>query len=170
MTQAQAITYLPCLIAQIHEAPAFSRRGKPALPGLAVALRNVWDQAGSPMTPHLGLLNCFPEKRYGRLTTQVGLLVSSPIFAEASKHVNAFRLIAVGLGIWTLSTAGCGVSVGFWSLILCRMLVGVGEASFVALASPFIGGFTISQQCLLGSGASSCAACLWAWHKPPLWL
>ena len=70
---------------------------------------------------------------------QVGLLVSSPIFAEASKHVNAFRLIAVGLGIWTLSTAGCGIAMGFWTLILCRMLVGVGEASFVALASPFIG-------------------------------
>lgn len=72
-------------------------------------------------------------------TSQVGLLVSSPIFAEASKHVNAFRLIAVGLGIWTLSTAGCGLALGFWTLILCRMLVGVGEASFVALASPFIG-------------------------------
>ena len=43
---------------------------------------------------------------------QVGLLVSSPIFAEASKHVNAFRLIALGLGVWTLSTAGCGISVG----------------------------------------------------------
>ena len=70
---------------------------------------------------------------------QVGLLVSSPIFAEASKHHNAFRLIAVGLGIWTLATAGCGLAWGFWSLIACRMLVGVGEASFVALASPFIG-------------------------------
>lgn len=28
---------------------------------------------------------------------------------------------------------------GFWSLLLCRMAVGVGEASFVALAAPFIG-------------------------------
>ena len=65
--------------------------------------------------------------------------MSSPIFAEASKHHNAFRLIAVGLGIWTVATAGCGLAWGFWSLILCRMLVGVGEASFVALASPFIG-------------------------------
>ena len=35
--------------------------------------------------------------------------------------------------------AGCGLAVGFWSLAACRMLVGVGEASFVALASPFIG-------------------------------
>lgn len=67
--------------------------------------------------------------------------MSSPIFAEASKHVNAFRLIAVGLGIWALATAGCGLAQGFWSLLLCRMLVGVGEASFVALASPFIGSF-----------------------------
>ena len=79
---------------------------------------------------------------------QVGLLVSSPIFAEASKHINAFRLIAVGLGIWTLSTAGCGVAFGFWSLILCRMLVGVGEASFVALASPFIGTSTLLSEAL----------------------
>ena len=28
---------------------------------------------------------------------------------------------------------------GFWSLLLCRMAVGIGEASFVALAAPFIG-------------------------------
>ena len=28
---------------------------------------------------------------------------------------------------------------GFWSLVLCRMAVGVGEASFVSLAAPFIG-------------------------------
>ena len=43
---------------------------------------------------------------------QVGLLVSSPIFAEASKHVNAFRLIALGLAVWTLATAGCGLAIG----------------------------------------------------------
>lgn len=70
----------------------------------------------------------------------VGLLASSPIFAEASKHLNAFRLIGLGLGVWTLAAAGCGLSIGFASLLLCRMAVGVGEASFVALASPFIGG------------------------------
>ncbi|GAB4820150.1 hypothetical protein N2152v2_007196 [Parachlorella kessleri] len=68
----------------------------------------------------------------------VGLLISSPIFAEASKHFNAFRLIGTGLGVWTLAVLGCGLSVGFVTLLLCRMAVGVGEASFVALASPFI--------------------------------
>ena len=50
-----------------------------------------------------------------------------------------FRLIGIGLGVWTLAVAGSGAAVGFWSLVFCRMFVGVGEASFVSLASPFIG-------------------------------
>jgi hypothetical protein len=69
----------------------------------------------------------------------VGLLIASPIFSESCKHYNAFRLIGIGMGTWTLATLGCGLSVGFYSLIICRMFVGVGEASFVALAAPFIG-------------------------------
>lgn len=38
----------------------------------------------------------------------VGLLVSSPVFAEASKHYNAFRLIGTGLGVWTLAVRWAG--------------------------------------------------------------
>ncbi|KAL4448931.1 hypothetical protein ABPG77_007648 [Micractinium sp. CCAP 211/92] len=68
----------------------------------------------------------------------VGLLASSPIFAEASKHHNAFRLIGIGLAVWTAAAVGCGLAPGFVPLLLCRMAVGVGEASFVALAAPFI--------------------------------
>ncbi len=55
------------------------------------------------------------------------------------RYANAFRLIGIGLSVWTLAVACCGLALGFWTLVLCRMLVGVGEASFVALASPFIG-------------------------------
>ncbi|XP_059647937.1 probable sphingolipid transporter spinster homolog 2 isoform X2 [Cornus florida] len=68
----------------------------------------------------------------------VGLLVASPIFASLTKSVNPFRLIGVGLSVWTFATAGCGFSVDFWSITFCRMLVGVGEASFISLAAPFI--------------------------------
>lgn len=69
----------------------------------------------------------------------VGLLVSSPIFAESAKYSKSFRLIGIGLSVWATAVAGCAVSVDFWSLLCCRMVVGVGEASFVALAAPFIG-------------------------------
>ncbi|KAL6227579.1 PREDICTED: probable sphingolipid transporter spinster homolog 2 [Fragaria vesca subsp. vesca] len=68
----------------------------------------------------------------------VGLLLASPIFASLAKSHNPFRLIGVGLSIWTFATAGCGSSFNFWSIAICRMLVGVGEASFISLAAPFI--------------------------------
>ncbi|KAJ0040178.1 hypothetical protein Pint_27797 [Pistacia integerrima] len=68
----------------------------------------------------------------------VGLLVASPIFASLAKSHNPFRLIGVGLSVWTFAAAGCGSSIDFWSIAICRMLVGVGEASFISLAAPFI--------------------------------
>ncbi|XVF59172.1 hypothetical protein PTKIN_Ptkin07bG0254200 [Pterospermum kingtungense] len=68
----------------------------------------------------------------------VGLLVASPIFASLAKSHNPFRLIGVGLSVWTLAAAGCGSAFSFWFITICRMLVGVGEASFISLAAPFI--------------------------------
>ncbi|XP_027364774.1 probable sphingolipid transporter spinster homolog 2 isoform X2 [Abrus precatorius] len=68
----------------------------------------------------------------------VGLLVASPIFASLAKSVNPFRLIGVGLSVWSLATLCCGFAFDFWTISICRMLVGVGEASFISLAAPFI--------------------------------
>ncbi|XVE83001.1 hypothetical protein DITRI_Ditri16bG0051300 [Diplodiscus trichospermus] len=68
----------------------------------------------------------------------VGLLVASPIFASLAKSHNPFRLIGVGLSVWTLAAAGCGSAFSYWFIAICRMLVGVGEASFISLAAPFI--------------------------------
>ncbi|KAL3580329.1 hypothetical protein D5086_018164 [Populus alba] len=68
----------------------------------------------------------------------VGLLVACPIFASLAKSVNPFRLIGVGLSVWTIAVVGCGFSFNFWTITVCRMLVGVGEASFISLAAPFI--------------------------------
>ncbi|KAL3687614.1 hypothetical protein R1sor_013923 [Riccia sorocarpa] len=68
----------------------------------------------------------------------LGLLISSPIFAELSKNYNHMRLIGVGLSVWTAATLGCGLSLGFWSIAFFRALVGVAEASFISLAAPFI--------------------------------
>ncbi|KAA0031416.1 putative sphingolipid transporter spinster-like protein 2 isoform X1 [Cucumis melo var. makuwa] len=68
----------------------------------------------------------------------VGLLLACPIFASLAKRANPFRLIGVGLSVWTLAVVGCGFSINFWSIAVCRMVVGVGEASFISLAAPFI--------------------------------
>ncbi|XP_009379584.2 probable sphingolipid transporter spinster homolog 2 isoform X1 [Pyrus x bretschneideri] len=68
----------------------------------------------------------------------VGLLIASPVFASLAKSVSPFRLIGVGLSVWTFAIVGCACSLGFWSITIFRMLVGVGEASFISLAAPFI--------------------------------
>jgi MFS family permease len=38
-------------------------------------------------------------------------------------------LIAAGVALWSLMTAGCGLARTFWQLAACRMGVGVGEAT-----------------------------------------
>lgn len=43
-----------------------------------------------------------------------------------------------GLAIWTGAAFCCGLSPAYPWLVVCRMIVGIGEASFVALAAPFI--------------------------------
>jgi len=68
----------------------------------------------------------------------VGLLVASPIFASLSQTHNQMWLISIGLSIWFVATLSCGLSTGFKSIAFARAFVGVGEASFVSLAAPFI--------------------------------
>ncbi|XP_006652538.2 probable sphingolipid transporter spinster homolog 2 [Oryza brachyantha] len=97
---------------------------------------------GGACTPGSGIQGDFNLNNFedGVLSSafMVGLLIASPIFASLAKIHNPFRLIGVGLLVWTIATAGCGCSFDFWSITICRMLVGVGEASFISLAAPFI--------------------------------
>jgi MFS family permease len=68
----------------------------------------------------------------------VGLLIAAPIFSELSKTRPPFKLVAVGMGVWSLACLSCAAAPSFAVLLLARAAVGVGEASFVALAQPFI--------------------------------
>lgn len=68
----------------------------------------------------------------------VGLLVGSPLMAEASKYFNPFRVIAVGLTCWVVATTGCAAAPTYGFLLFCRCVVGLGEASFCSLAAPFV--------------------------------
>lgn len=42
------------------------------------------------------------------------------------------RVVAGSLAVWSGFTALCGAAVGYWSLFLCRLGVGIGEAGGVA--------------------------------------
>lgn len=92
--------------------------------------------SGSGIQGDFGLSNF--EDGFLSSAFMVGLLIASPIFAHFAKVWNPFKLIGVGLSVWTFATAACGFAVEFWTITIARMLVGVGEASFISLAAPFV--------------------------------
>ena len=68
----------------------------------------------------------------------LGLLIGAPAFSAAAKTWNPFKLIGLGLAGWTLAAAGCATATTYAAFFACRVFVGLGEASFCALAAPFI--------------------------------
>lgn len=56
-----------------------------------------------------------------------------------AKHTSPWTLISIGMAMWTGSVLLTAASVQFPILVAARMVVGVGEAAFVALAAPMIG-------------------------------
>ena len=71
----------------------------------------------------------------------LGLLVGAPAFSALAKTWNPFKLIGLGLASWTVAVAGCATATTYAAFFLCRVFVGLGEASFCALAAPFIDDF-----------------------------
>jgi MFS family permease len=68
----------------------------------------------------------------------VGYVVAAPIFAFSLKRFEPFTTMSVGLGIWSLAALGSGLSIGYYTLLISRGITGIGEASFLCIAPPFI--------------------------------
>lgn len=51
-----------------------------------------------------------------------------PIARAADRHSRR-SIISVGIAVWSLATAVCGLARNFWELFLARIMVGVGEAA-----------------------------------------
>ena len=43
-----------------------------------------------------------------------------------------------GFGVWAIASVGCGLAPNFWILLICRVVMGAGEASIITLTGPFI--------------------------------
>jgi MFS family permease len=55
-------------------------------------------------------------------------------------------IIAVGIAVWSLMTAGCGLTKNFWQLALMRVGVGVGEAALSPSAYSLIADYFPPQR------------------------
>ena len=67
-----------------------------------------------------------------------GLAIPIAWLADRKSRV---RIIAWSVGLWSLTTAVCGLTQNFWQLFLARMGVGIGEAGGVAPSYGLISDF-----------------------------
>ncbi len=76
----------------------------------------------------------------GRTVTafMIGYFVTSPFFGYLGDRLSRKWLIAFGIFVWSLGTILTGFAGGFTSLILYRVLVGLGEASYATISPSLI--------------------------------
>src|SRR5215470_15940290 len=76
----------------------------------------------------------------GRTVTafMIGYFVTSPFFGYLGDRFSRKWLIAFGIFVWSLGTVLTGLAQGFLLLLLFRVLVGLGEASYATLSPSLI--------------------------------
>jgi MFS family permease len=60
------------------------------------------------------------------------------VFGALADRTSRRRLIYLGVSIWSVATAACGVAGNFWHLLLARVGVGAGEAAMNPCATSMI--------------------------------
>jgi len=98
----------------------------------------------------------------GLSRAQIGLLVGFAFvvfytvmgmaLGTAADRFSRPRLIAAGLGLWSLMTAVSGLARSFLHLAIPRMLVGVGEATLTPAALSMLGDVFPARRLALASG------------------
>jgi len=76
------------------------------------------------------------DKQLGALATGFILvyMLTSPIFGTLGDRKQRPRLLAIGVGIWSLATAVAGLTRSFGALFAARSSVGIGEAAYGTIA------------------------------------
>ena len=67
-------------------------------------------------------------------------------FGRLADRSSRKNLIAAGLAVWSLFSGLTGFATGFWSLFLCRVMVGVGEATLAPAALSLLGDYFPPQK------------------------
>ena len=84
------------------------------------------------------------KSELGLSNAQYGLLVSGFfwVYAPAQiiaawlvQRINGYRTLAIGLGLWSAATVASGFAAGFTSLLLFRVVLGLGESAGIPASS-----------------------------------
>ena len=68
----------------------------------------------------------------------LGYFITCPIFGYLGDRMSRKWLIAGGIFVWSLGTLLTGFATDFWHIVVFRILVGVGEASYATMSPGLI--------------------------------
>lgn len=68
-------------------------------------------------------------------------MLASPVFGALAGRVSRNRLVAVGVALWSLSTAAAALARSFETFLLARAAVGIGEAAYATIAPSILSDF-----------------------------
>jgi MFS family permease len=82
----------------------------------------------------------FTDAELGWTTSafMIAYSITSPMFGRLGDLFTRKYLIAAGVVVWSLATAGAGLARSFWQMFFPRALVGIGEASYASIAPGII--------------------------------
>jgi len=67
-----------------------------------------------------------------------GYCTTAPFFAYLANFTPPLKMSAWGMFAWVLAVFLGGLSRSYWVLLICRIITGVGESSFLSIASTMI--------------------------------
>jgi len=68
-------------------------------------------------------------------------MLTSPIFGALADRWSRKVLIALGVALWSLATGAAALAVGFWTFLLARAFVGIGEAAYATISPALLSDF-----------------------------
>ena len=95
-------------------------------------------------------------------------LVGIPIGRLADRYSRR-KIIGIGIFLWSLATAACGLAKNFWHLFLARVGVGVGEAALSPAAYSMIADFFPKEKLGRALGVYQAGAFVGAGILVPRW-
>jgi predicted MFS family arabinose efflux permease len=89
-----------------------------------------------PVSGDLGL--SFKQQGWLATAFTLGYMLSAPVIGNLADRFSRPRLVAACCFLWSLATAGSGLAVGYKSMLLARVLIGIGEAGYLAIGPTLI--------------------------------
>jgi sugar phosphate permease len=125
----------------------------------------------------LSIANPLIRQELGLSIADMGLLLSAFLWAYAFSQlpggalvdrVGPHRLLAGGLGIWSLAQAAAGFVTSFWQFSIARVFLGIGEAPMFSSAVRVVRDWYSVRDRGLPTGIWNCTSSLGPAIAPPI--